>query len=339
VQLLKKFLVTVTTFVLAMLGVAFTVTIKPKPSAEEADDAEDAAIKNGEGEAEQTEASTGGEGQGENSGCTGGEPVDIVLGCVFFDFTDFEYPGAIPFSWERSWSSRNRNPGALGYGSGSLYTMQIHHRENIVFINEKGLEIVFDPHVSGNIIVNRTEKLTLTRGDRRYEVFNDKTRKRYVFRGRPEHTIYKLARIEDETGAHRIVLEYDDNFYLSGITDTAGRHFFLSGITDTAGRHFEIATNETGQITSVKYDDRVLVRYAYDETQNLVEVTDVNGVKAKLCYENHLLVKRITKFGDTFEWEYDGTDDNAKCTHNWGTDGLLECWFEYHDDHTVLQTA
>jgi YD repeat-containing protein len=204
--------------------------------------------------------------------------------------------------------------------------MQIFNRENIIFINEKGREIVFDPHVSGNTIVNRTEKLTLTRGDGRYEIFNDKTRQRYIFKGKPENAAYKLAEIEDETGKHRIVLEYYKNIY-------------LRGITDTAGRYFEITTNETGQITSVKYDDRVLVQYAYDDKQNLIEVTDVNGVKAKLCYDNHLLVKRITKFGDAFEWEYDGTDDKAKCTNNWGTGGLLECWFEYNDDHTVFTNS
>ena len=194
-QLLKKFWVNVTTFVLVMLGVVFNVTVKPKPSPEEAKDAEDEAAKEGEGESKQAEPAPGEDGQPKNPDCPGGEPVDIVLGCVYFDFTDFEYPGAIPFIWERSWSSRNRNPGALGYGSGSLYTMQIQHRENIIFINEEGREIVFNPRISGNIIVNRTEKLTMTRGNERYEILNDKTRMRYIFKVKPENAVYKLAEI------------------------------------------------------------------------------------------------------------------------------------------------
>jgi hypothetical protein len=91
------------TFILVLLGILADVN---KTDAKgDAPGAADGAKNEGEnGEQDAKEAkSTEEKGEPDKpSGCQGGEPVDIVLGCVFFDFIDFEYPGAIPFSWERS---------------------------------------------------------------------------------------------------------------------------------------------------------------------------------------------------------------------------------------------
>jgi len=255
-----------------------------------------------------------------------GEPVDAIHGLVFYDLVDFEYPGVLPFVWERSWSSANANLGMLGHGTGCLYSMRIKLGKgtvkNLVFVNEKGREIEFATPKFGETAVNRSEKLSLVLQAAGCEVFNLETRLRYVFEGVENADDFRLARIEDETRDHCIFLDYNAESR-------------LGGITDTAGRRFEISTNGAGLVTKVSFDGRALVKYAYDSKSNLVEAIDVNGAKSTIHYKNHLMVKRVTKNGDTFQWEYDGDDETARCIHTWGDDHLLEGWFEYEKDHTV----
>ena len=254
------------------------------------------------------------------------EPVDAIHGLVYYDLTDFEYPGVIPFSWTRSWNSGNAWLGALGYGTGSLYSMYIKREKTLVFVNEKGRKIYFDLLEAGETTVRRDEQQSLTYGVDKYEIFNHETRLRYVFEGKEGAAVHQLSRIETETGEHAIVLDYDGESR-------------LSGMTDTAGRHFEITANATGQITKVKHDGRTLVEYAYDGKLNLTGVTDVNGAKSTIYYKNHLMIKRVTRNGDTFQWEYDGEDENARCVHTWGDNGLLEGWFEYNEDYTAYTNS
>jgi hypothetical protein len=41
------------------------------------------------------------------SGAFRADPVNAVHGYVYYNLTDFEYPGIIPMEWERSWCSQN----------------------------------------------------------------------------------------------------------------------------------------------------------------------------------------------------------------------------------------
>lgn len=256
-----------------------------------------------------------------------GEPVDAIHGYVFYSLLDFEYPGVIPLSWERNWNSGNTRLGALGYGTGLLYTMYLRSDEDeIVLVNDKGQEVYFEPPWEYEPSINRSEKLSMTSGVGFYEVFDYEKRMRYIFKKSARANIYRLEEITDETRDHKIAIKYDRNN--------------LSGITDTAGRYFEVKTNNSGQVTQVRYDGKALVEYAYDSLLNLVEATDVNGAKSKMYYKNHLLVKRITKNGDAFYWEYENTsEENKRCIHTWGDGGLLEGRFDYHDDCTVFTNS
>ena len=255
------------------------------------------------------------------------DPVDAIHGYVYYDLVDFEYPGVIPLKWERSWNSGNGRPGALGYGTGCMYTMYLDDcGGEVIFVDETGRALYFDAPWPKKTIILRNEQLSMTTDGVLYEVFNYETRLRYVFEKSFKPDEYRLARIEDETREHKIALEYDGESR-------------LLGIKDTAGRYFEISTNKTGQITQVRHDGLTLVKYSYDKLQNLVEVVDVNGAKSSIHYKEHLMVKRVTKNGDTFHWEYDDTEENARCLHTWGDNGLLEGRFKYHDDRTVYTNS
>ena len=257
-----------------------------------------------------------------------GDPVDAITGAVFYNLIDFEYPGPIPLRWERNWNSvQTDNIGPFGHGSSLAYSSHIlMDGDKVVFVNDKGNKITFETLLSGEEEVNRAEKLILSYDGEKYEIFNIDTRLHYVFKSEDETNIFKLKQIENEVRKNRIMLEYNERSH-------------LCGLADSAGRFFKICTNTTGQITNVQYNGKTLVSYGYDNNLNLISVTDVNGKSASIFYDGHLMTKRITLGGTVFQWAYDGNDSKAKCTHNWGENGLLESWFEYGNGYTIYTNS
>jgi len=102
------------------------------------------------------------------------------------------------------------------------------------------------------------------------------------------------------------------------------------------GRVFNVITTSTGQIAQVQYNGKTLSKYTYDTNLDLVQRTDVNKKSTHFEYDKHLLVKRTSKEGEVFQWQYTGEGHNAKCVYTTGEDRLLEYWFEYNEDHTIV---
>lgn len=90
------------------------------------------------------------------------------------------------------------------------------------------------------------------------------------------------------------------------------------------GRKLDVTTNQQGYITqvSLKEDNltnpHVLVRYAYNQEQDLETITDAAGLDTCLKYRNHLLVKKTDRNKHSFYWEYDKYEDGARALHTWG---------------------
>jgi len=252
------------------------------------------------------------------------DPVDAITGAVFCSLSDFEYPGPIPLRWERKWSSSKIDSlGPFGYGSNFAYSMRIiSEQDELVFVNEEGRNISFEAVMPGDKLLNRLRKLILSFDGEKYEVFNIISRQRYVFEAKADTNVFVLKQIENETRNSHIDLEYDNRSH-------------LCGMTDSVGRFFQIDTNKTGQITSVRYNGKILAKYVYDDNLNLISITDVNGNSSSLFYDKHLMTKRVTLGGSVFQWEYVGEGSEARCIHSWGENGLLEGWFEYYEGYTI----
>jgi len=262
-------------------------------------------------------------------GAMRGDPVNAVYGFVYYNAVDFEYPGVIPLVWERSWSSRNisQNPSCFGCGTGFSYGVYLtHEEEGIIFVDSDGRGTPFDYLKPDETYTNRKSKMTLSFDGEKYEIFNYEERLYYTFEHKPNTSIYQLAQIETESREHRIVLKYDAKYN-------------LSSITDTAGRKFNITTTNTGQIAQVQFNGKTLAKYLYDENIDLVQLTDVNNKSAYFAYDKHLLIKRTTMEGNVFKWEYAGEGHNAKCVYTTGDDHLLEYWFEYNENHTIVTNS
>jgi RHS repeat-associated protein len=253
----------------------------------------------------------------------GFEPVDLVQGIVIYDGTDFELSGPIPLEWTRSWNSDSRHHGLLGHGTHLGFDMRV-----LDFADEDatgvllgdGRSVIFDrlPY-PGNSEYNRSERLTLTRTDLdEYELFDHRERLSYQFRRlHPHDQQYRLCAIRDDAG-FMISFHYNSKEHLVRVIDSAGRHLHVAN--DADGRILSVTAHHRGQ-------EKVLVRYEYNEAGDLSAITDALDQTTRIQYRQHLMVAKTDRNGQAFYWEY---DNNGRCTHTWGDGGILEGWIEYH---------
>ncbi|NSL90509.1 hypothetical protein ECE50_027040 [Chitinophaga sp. Mgbs1] len=255
----------------------------------------------------------------------GFEPVDLIQGIVIYDGWDFELPGPLPLKWERSWNSDSPFQGLLGYGNHLAYDMRIeefHADDATAVILQDGRVAVFDtlPY-SGNSDYNRHEKLKLTRNNvDEYTLFDYKTRQAFVFRKiHPADEQYRLISITSEAG-FMISLHYNTAGHLLRIIDSIGRHLLVT--SDHAGRIIRITARHRGE-------ERLMVTYGYNETGDLTSITDALNQTTTIDYQDHLMVKKTDRNGQSFYWEY---DSNRRCIHTTGENGLMEGFLEYHPE-------
>jgi len=117
---------------------------------------------------------------------------------------------------------------------------------------------------------------------------------------------------------HRISLSYDGLGRLSRIVDSGGR--VLGFEHDDAGRFVAFTAPHPDQ-DGQRF---VVARYHYDDAGNLVSMTDGLGQERRYTYDGHLLSRETDRTGFSFHFEYDGTDERARCVHTWGDGGLYE---------------
>jgi YD repeat-containing protein len=151
----------------------------------------------------------------------------------------------------------------------------------------------------------------------------------------PEHAAIsdelRLAFIRDRSG-NQIAFE----------RDVRGR---LLRILDSAGRMLELQNDDQGRIRALRapHPDRSgqwvnVVEYRYDQRGDMVECRDAHGEPMRFVYKNHLLVQETDRAGLSFYFEYDGTDETAKCVHTWGDGGIYDHKLGY-DPITQITTV
>jgi len=275
---------------------------------------------------------------------TTGHPVDVATGKVFTDDVDLELPGPLPLKFERVWTSTSTYEGPLGHGWHHSYDMALwtDAEEGVAVARlEDGRHAKFALPTDDTPSYNRQEQLWLRRTAEGYRLEEEIGDRQYVFaqertNGRGDSGLgrYRLARVEDQNG-NSIRLRYD-------------RQGNLETIFDSAGRRLSVDTDRKGRITRIggphpdDPDRRVtLLRYRYDREGDLVEVKDAHGEPYEYGYENHLLVEETDRAGVSFYFEYDGTDEEARCVRTWGTDGIYARELSYDLDAqttTVVDT-
>ncbi len=273
-----------------------------------------------------------------------GHPVDVATGKVFTDEVDLELPGPLPLKFERVWTSTSTYEGPLGHGWHHNYDMALwtDEEDGVAVVRlQDGRYAEFALPAEEEPSYNRQEKLWLRRTADGYRLDEELGNRQYVFeKGRtnsrrgPAPDQYRLERVQDRNG-NTIQLRYDRRGHLETIIDSAGRRLTIT--TDRAGRITEIIGPHPDDS-----DRRVLLlRYRYNHKGDLVEVRDALGEPIQYEYDNHLLVKETDRAGVSFYFQYDGTDENARCIKTWGTGGIYARTLEYDDVNqttTVVDT-
>ncbi len=263
-----------------------------------------------------------------NAVCTvTGHPVDVATGRVFTDKTDLELPGPLPFVWKRSWSSTSTYAGDLGFGWHHEYQRSLYIEDHVVlYRNEEGRTVFFPPLAPGQEHFDRTERLTLLRDP-------SELGGSYCLRTMDWLT-YRFGEVGRENNEQALVEITNPVRDRIGFGyDARGR---LTEITDTAGRSIQLTYDHAGRITalSAPHPDEqnkrfVVVQYGYDERGDLVQVLDALGQPARYAYDHHLLIKETDRNGLSFYFEYDGSDEKARCIHTWGDGGIYDHRLRY----------
>ncbi len=261
----------------------------------------------------------------------GFEPVDLITGRMIYEGVDFELPGPIPLSWERAWYSDSSRIGLSGHGMHFTYDLEleIFEEQDLIGIVVTDGRAVGFPFLPINLsYFNKRERMTLTNTGEEYHLFEHDTRLIYVFEQTTE-TKYRLKEVRNEQD-HHIQFAYN----LKG---------FLSQVTDSVGRVLEVTTNEVGRMTEVALRNQmsreVLVRYIYNDGQDLIEIQDALRQSTHIQYVNHLMMQKIDRNKNSFFWRYDGPTTGARVIKTWGDGHVLAGELSYHEGYNEITNS
>ncbi len=258
----------------------------------------------------------------------GFEPINLVTGAVTYEGVDFELQSPIPFAWERVWDSDSDYMGLLGHGVSFKYDRSVDffpEQEALGLRFDDGRMVSFPMLKHNESHYLRQEKTTLSRtssGD--FIAYAHEEERYYHF----AHEItdydniqYKLTKIEDLRGFAMQFIYRNDR--LVEIIDASNRTILLDYNRQGLVRRVFLETTRT---------EKLMVSYSYDTLGNMIGITDALGQTTTMEYQEHLLVKKTDRNGQSFYWEYQDTGTKAKCIHTWGDNGWQEGWMEYHTE-------
>lgn len=270
--------------------------------------------------------------------CTAtGHPVDVATGKVFTDSVDLELPGPIPFKFERVWYSCSTYQGPLGHGWHHSYDLALIERDGAVAVRlADGRAAAFPVLEVGGSSFERMERMRLTRTAEGHRLRDEASGLTYVFEplvnGASEQ---RLIQVEDRNG-NAIRFHYDGAQHLSWIQDSGGR--VLSLESDGEGRLLAIHGPAPDGAAPV-----LILRYAYSESGDLVEVADASGTPFRYRYDaEHLLVQETDRQGLSFYFKYECSPVELeetpmpRCVRTWGDGGIYARAIRY--DPVLQQT-
>ncbi|WP_082036998.1 HNH/ENDO VII family nuclease [Flavobacterium sp. MEB061] len=249
----------------------------------------------------------------------GFEPVNLINGAVIYEGSDFDITGPIVLNWERRWYSDSEYIGWLGHGVHCVYdrAVELYPEDDALGLRmDDGRIVAFPSLLPDEEFYLRQEKTTLKRTADGYQAYDHKSKLFYdftLFDGKK----YQLTQITNHDGLC-IIFEFTG--------------YRLNKIIDAAGREIKVSTIN-GLIQKLELEgpegDELLIAYEYDEHQNMSAIIDALGKPTVIKFQNHLMVEKTDRNGQTFYWEY---DTKNRCVHTWGDGGWQEGWLEYHPE-------
>lgn len=245
------------------------------------------------------------------------EPVDVVTGEVVVDQQDFELPGRIPIRWTRHCRSGSARRGICGVGWETPADARLELGDDgVVFHDGAGVATFFDALPDAEPVVEPVDGGRLHRLDRHF-VVEQKGGLSWYFE--IPHTSAAEIRVSAIVDRCRNALHF--------LRDGDG----LREVVESAGRRL-VCASERGLLRRITlhhpdFPERTLVRFAYDDADNLTAVHDALDHPYTFGWDDrHRLVRHTNRTGLSFHYEYDA---DSRCVHSWGDGGLHDYHFAY----------
>ncbi|MDT3500495.1 RHS repeat-associated core domain-containing protein [Stenotrophomonas maltophilia] len=264
------------------------------------------------------------------------EPVDIRDGSVVVNHQDFDVPGRLPLTWQRSYGSRHAGaPGLCGAGWQTPADIRLELlADGSVWLSGPD-QVAFFPELppaegEAGAILDFVDGARLLRRRGQWRV-RFKNGLQYVFGGElpagvsalPNPQSWPIERIEDAHGNHWRFERRDG--HLVRIVE--------SGIGDLQGRFIEVEARH-GRIDRMALHDPAtglvhpLVSYRYSGEGDLLAAVDALGAPRTFAYEQHRMVRHTDRVGLSFHYAFDA---QGRVVHSWGDGGLYDYHFEYDE--------
>ncbi|WP_412022580.1 RHS repeat-associated core domain-containing protein [Burkholderia cepacia] len=246
--------------------------------------------------------------------------IDFAFGDETFSHVDFDFPGALPLVWARTYRSRLSayDNGELGARWITPYTTRIDiENGKWIYRDAEGRSVDYPALAAGAVHDDLSENLTLSRLDDTWVTVSYGHDELHVYERRGD--AFRLAMQKDRAG-NTITLDYDALDRLARLIDSSGN--VLAFEHDRHGRIVQIEQVLKGG------ERRTLASYEYDAEGDLVRAVDRHGNARTYQYRRHLVTRYTDRTGRgmTLEWDGAEADDNAnaKCIREYADDGSLD---------------
>ncbi len=246
---------------------------------------------------------------------------------------DFVLPAPLPFAWQRSYSSRQRQAGWMGQGWSTPLSLALQvDDDSVVVLDSFVRNITFSLPRIGQSLYSPSEKITLSRtGQRTFELSNANGARDLFAIPDGGHDIARLVGQMDANG-NQISIRYNQRQLPEQVEDGAGNLFTLA-FED----HRAYPRLRSISVQSEAADEaQLLVQYGYDDAGNLSQVSNGAGdITRQFVYRNHVMVEHSQPGGLVSRYEYDDYTASGRVTRNWTNSG--QSWnLRYLPQETIV---
>jgi RHS repeat-associated protein len=225
---------------------------------------------------------------------TGGDPVDLQTGLYVYRKTDLTIPDTIPIVIEHTYRQDDSNSYAFGIGAESFYEMRLWSNNNY--------------HEADLVLPNggRVHYVRISPGTGYPEAVYESTNV-------PGPYYASTIRWNTNVGEWELTLT-------DGMTYVFGEFAPLQAIRDRYGNQLTITREggKNGNITQITSPHGRWVRFGYDSSNRIIEVTDNGGRQLKYTYVSGLLSSVTDAAGHTTKYEYTASNQLKSVTDGRG---------------------
>jgi YD repeat-containing protein len=260
--------------------------------------------------------------------------ISLISGESVLHEEDFQLNGPIPLIWTRNYFSHVPRKTSLGE------TWHINYDQSIRI--DRAADSFFWENANGNIIelpyLKIEDTAVITEEKIQYTHLEDKV----LIQDYDEKLFYHYEYVGGSQDTYRLTKITRHRFQIQLSYNASGR---LEKIIDSSNRTLKIERDQEQRISSVTQvskteNDKRLISYEYNEEGYLSIVRDALKQEEQFAYTNGLLRQRTDRNGATQHWEFENTEENAKCTKRWFTKrGQQLEYFAYKLGHTIVTDA